>query len=72
MKLKKLILIRKDNNLTCQDMATKLRVCKAYYSQIENGNRRLYYDFAKEIADIFKLKPDDLFYSKKIKYKKRK
>ena len=53
-------------------MATILGVCKAYYSKIENGNRRLYYDFAKEIADIFKLKPDDLFYSKKIKYKKRK
>lgn len=30
--------------------------------QIENGNRRLYYDLALKIANVFKLKPDELFY----------
>ena len=59
IKLKEL---REKNNLTYQDMADKLGICKAYYWQIENGNRNLYYDLAKKIAAIFNLKPDDIFY----------
>ena len=30
-------------------------------SKIEHNNRRLYYDMAKQIANIFHLKPDDIF-----------
>lgn len=55
--------LRVKNNLTYQDMADKLGICKAYYWQIENGNRNLYYDLAKKIAAIFDLKPDDIFYN---------
>ena len=55
--------LREKNNLTYQDMADKLGICKAYYWQIENGNRNLYYDLAKKIAAIFNLKPDDIFYN---------
>ena len=44
-------------------MADKLNICKAYYWQIENGNRNLYYELAKQIASIFSLKPDDIFYN---------
>jgi len=72
MTLKKLKKIRKENGYTIQEMADKLNICKAYYSQIENSNKRLFYDLAKNIADIFELKPDDLFYDKNLKYKKRK
>lgn len=55
--------LREKNNLTYQDMADKLGICKAYYWQIENGNRNLYYELAKKIAAIFNLKPDDIFYN---------
>jgi len=61
--LEKLRELREKNNLTYQDMADKLGICKAYYWQIENGNRNLYYDLAKKIAKIFELKPDDIFYN---------
>jgi len=39
--LEKLRELREKNNLTYQDMADKLGICKAYYWQIENGNRNL-------------------------------
>lgn len=54
--------LRIKHGYTYQDMADKLNVCKAYYWQIEHNNRRLNYKLAKEIASIFKLKPDDIFY----------
>ena len=50
----KLQSLRKKNN--------SVGICKAYYWQIENGNRRLYYDLALKIAKVFNQKPDDLFY----------
>lgn len=58
-KLKKL---REKNNLTYKEMANQIGICKAYYWQLEHGNRRLYYEMALKIAKVFKLKPDDLFY----------
>lgn len=61
-KLTKLEEIRIKNNLTFQDMADALKISKAYYWQIENGNRNLYYTMAKKIAELFNMKPDDLFY----------
>jgi len=60
--LEKLKELREKNNYTYQDMAEKIGICKAYYWQIENGNRNLYYDLAKKIANVFGLKPDDIFY----------
>ena len=61
-KLTKLENLRKAHNFTYNDMALKLKMSKAYYWQIENGNRNLYYKVAIRIADIFKLKPDDIFF----------
>lgn len=55
--------IRKSNNYTIYDMAKKLKVSASYYSQIENKRRRLYYDTAINIAGIFHMKPDDIFYT---------
>ena len=54
--------LRIENGYTYQEMADKLHICKAYYWQIEHNNRRLSYQLAKEIAAIFDLKPDDIFY----------
>ena len=54
--------LRKDKGYTCEYMAKSLNISKAYYWQIENQNRRLYYELAKKIAKIFDLKPDDIFY----------
>lgn len=70
--LDKLKELRVKNNLSYQNMADSLGISKAYYWQLENGNRRLFYDLAKEIADKFNLKPDDIFYSKDKQYKRRK
>ena len=61
-KLKK---IREENGFSYEDMAKKLEIIKSFYWQIEHKNRRLYYDMAKEIAAIFELKPDDIFYEEK-------
>ena len=49
-------------NLSYDDMSRMLGLSKSYYWQIENKKRRLFYDLAVKIAEIFQLKPDDLFY----------
>ena len=53
---------RMRHGMSCVDMAKKLGISPAYYSQIENKHRRLYYFMAVKIADIFKMTPDELFY----------
>ncbi len=58
-KLKK---IREKNKYSYEDMANMLSISKCFYWQIEHKKRRLYYDMAKKIANIFNLKPDDIFY----------
>lgn len=61
-KIEKLQLIRNNKNISYKNMAEMLGVSKTYYWQIENGKRRLTYEFAKKIACVFNLKPDDIFY----------
>lgn len=61
VKLKKM---RKEKNFTVYDMANKLNISPSFYSQIENKKRRLFYDTAISIAQIFDKKPDDIFYTK--------
>ena len=61
-KYQKLYELRKKISDSCQDMASKLDISSSYYWQIENGYRRLFYDIAVKIADIFNLRPDDIFY----------
>lgn len=48
-------------------MADDCGISKSYYSQIENGKRRLYYDLAVKIAAVFHMKPDELFYDEQTK-----
>ncbi len=59
-KLKKL---RINNNYTYKNIADILNVSKTYYWQIENEKRRLTYELALKISNIFNLKPDDIFYN---------
>ncbi len=60
--MNKLKEIRISKGYTCAQMAERLGICTAFYWQIENKQRGLYYSMAKQIAAIFELKPDDLFY----------
>jgi len=60
---KKLKELRIKNKYTTKMMSEKLGISKPFYSQIENQNRRLSYEMAIKIANIFKMKPDDIFYN---------
>jgi len=59
--MKKLKELRLQHNLTVKDIAKLIGISPTYYWQIENKDRRLYYELAVKIANIFKLKPDDIF-----------
>lgn len=61
-RLKKL---RKKKGITQKQIADELNITVSFYSQIENMKKKLYYDTAIKIADIFNMHPDDIFYSKK-------
>ncbi len=54
--------LREKQGLRYEDMAKLLGISKSYYWQIEHKNRRLHYDMAKKIANVFHLKPDDIFF----------
>lgn len=62
--MNKLKEIRKQYGYTIYDMGNFLGITASFYSQIENGKKRLFYDMAIKISYIFNMKPDDLFYSK--------
>lgn len=62
--MKKLRKMRIEYNYSIYDMAKMLNITGAYYSQLENKKRRLYYDLAVKISAIFNMLPDDLFYTK--------
>ena len=60
--MSKLQQYRMKYNYSCQDMADKLNISKSFYWQIENKKRRLSYEIAIRIANIFGTKPDNIFY----------
>jgi len=60
--LDKLKELRMKVGFSDSDMAKMLGISKTFYWQIENGKRGLKYIMAIRIAEIFGLKPDDLFY----------
>ncbi|MBE6152711.1 MAG: helix-turn-helix transcriptional regulator [Firmicutes bacterium] len=60
--------LRTKNNFTYQMMANELNVSKTFYWQIEHGVRKLSYKMAFDIARIFGLKPDDIFYDEFLNY----
>ncbi len=60
---------RLKNNFSYQNMADFLNISKTFYWQLENNKRRLSYDMAIRIANIFNTTPDKIFYED-IKQKK--
>lgn len=60
--MKELKELRKKYKLTYQEVADKLSISKCFYWQIENSKRKLSYEMAIKIANIFDKKPDDIFY----------
>ena len=58
-KLKKL---RVNKKMSTREVAEKVGISKAFYCQLENCKRRLSYETAIKIADVFDVKPDCLFY----------
>lgn len=53
---------RLKRNYSCETMARKLGISKTYYWQIEQGKRRITYDMALKLSDIFNTTPDTLLY----------
>lgn len=66
---KKLREKRIQKGYTNQKMAEILGISKTFYYQIETGSRKLSYEMAIKIADIFNVKPDTLFYNDYIEEK---
>lgn len=61
-KLTKLRNIRESRGWTIKDVSQKLGISRSMYGYIENGDKRLTYDNAVKISEIFGLTPDLLFY----------
>lgn len=59
---KKLKAIRYKNKYTTKQMGEMLGISKPFYCQIENQTRKLSYDMAVRIAEIFNVHPDYIFY----------
>lgn len=60
--MNKLQKLRTKHNISIKEMTNLLNISYAYYWQIENKKKNLYYHLAVKIAKIFNLKPDDIFY----------
>lgn len=54
--------LRKEQNLSLEEIAKRVGISKVYLWQIENDKRRLNYSLAIKLAAVFKMKPDQLFY----------
>ena len=63
--MEKLRELRKKAGYSIYDMARMLEITPAFYSQLENGKRRLFYDMAIKLSSLFHLRPDDIFYDGK-------
>lgn len=62
--------MRLKKKYTTQQMSELLHISKPFYCQIENQKRRLSYDMACRIANIFRVKPDTIFYRDHLEYQK--
>ena len=60
--MKKLKELRIISGLTVIEIAKLIGISPTYYWQIENKQRRLYYEMAVKIAKIFHKTPDEIFY----------
>lgn len=60
-RLEKFRALRKEKGLNLEYIANQLHVSRAYISMIETGRRSLDYEMAIHMANIFHVRPDDLF-----------
>ena len=60
--MEKLKIYRIKHKFSYQTMGDFLGISKTFYWQIENDKRRLSYERATQIAKIFNVTPDELFY----------
>ena len=60
--MKKLKELRVINGLTVVEISKLIGISPTYYWQIENKQRRMYYELAVKIAKVFNKKPDEVFY----------
>lgn len=60
--MKKLKEIRSSKNLTYAEVASLLGITKSYYWKLENEKCIITYKMAFNIAQVFNLRPDDIFY----------
>ena len=76
MKRNILINIRKNLNLSQEEVAEKSRISRSYYGLIENGLRNPSYSIANDIAMVFnqnveQIFEDELFFANKCYIKKQ-
>lgn len=53
---------RLNQGWTIKYVANLMGISQSMYGYIENGGKRLSYDMAVKLADLFKMTPDELFY----------
>lgn len=61
-RLSKFRFLRKERGMNLEDIAKELHVSKAYISMIETGKRSLDYEMAIQMAGLFDVRPDDVFF----------
>jgi len=59
--------LRKEQNLSLEEVARRVGISKVYLWQIENDKRRLNYSLAIKLAEVFSMKPDQIFYNDELK-----
>ncbi|KIP21094.1 putative transcriptional regulator [Anoxybacillus ayderensis] len=72
MILEKLKSIRTEKGLSCKQVADLVGISKEYYWMIENGKRRLNYELAVKIAQVFDTSPDNIFLGNQLTYSEQK
>lgn len=63
--------LRKANGYTVEKMSQAVGISKSFYSQLENGSRKLSYDMAVKMSKVFGMKPDEIFYDNHLDYKRK-
>lgn len=66
MKRKYLQKLRKEKNLTQQEVAKELGVATVFYGMIERGERNPTLELARKIAILFNSTIDEIFFNKKL------
>lgn len=61
---KKLVELRADNNFTQEELAKKIGISRAYYTNIELGNKNPSFAVAVKIKSALNYKDDEIFLNK--------